>query len=127
MSAEHKSALAEGREQGRAVRRYLEALDAQKPRRGRPRNEESMRARLSAIEAQLEGADPLKRLHLTQERLDLTAALNEAAATTDMEALEADFVRAAANYGQRKSISYSTWRQVGVPTGVLNKAGIGRS
>ena len=28
MSDSHKAALAEGREQGRAVRRYLEALEA---------------------------------------------------------------------------------------------------
>ena len=35
MSDAHKEALAEGREQGRAVRRYLEALEANKPRRGR--------------------------------------------------------------------------------------------
>jgi hypothetical protein len=42
MSDEHKAALAEGRNQGRAVRRYLEALDAHKPRRGRKRTTESM-------------------------------------------------------------------------------------
>ena len=36
MSEEHKAALAEGREQGRVVRRYLEALESQRPKRGRP-------------------------------------------------------------------------------------------
>ena len=41
MSAEHKAALAEGREQGRAVREYLEALEAHKPRRGRKRTPDS--------------------------------------------------------------------------------------
>ena len=35
MSEAHKAALSEGRAQGRAVRRYLEALDAHKPKRGR--------------------------------------------------------------------------------------------
>ena len=37
MSAQHKEALAVGRDEGRAVRRYLEALEAHKPRRGRKR------------------------------------------------------------------------------------------
>jgi hypothetical protein len=53
MSDDHKAALAEGREQGRAVRRYLEALDARRPKRGRRRSEESMRKRLEAIESDL--------------------------------------------------------------------------
>ena len=71
MSDEHKAALAEGRNQGRAVRRYLEALDAHKPKRGRKRTPESMQKRLDRIDVELAGADPLKRLQLIQERLDL--------------------------------------------------------
>jgi hypothetical protein len=43
LSEDHKAALAEGRAQGRAVRRYLEALEAHRPRRGRKRTVESMR------------------------------------------------------------------------------------
>ena len=35
MSPEHKAALAQGREEGRPVRLYLEALAAAKPRRGK--------------------------------------------------------------------------------------------
>lgn len=37
MSDEHKAALAEGRDQGRAVRRYLDALEQHRPKRGRKR------------------------------------------------------------------------------------------
>ncbi len=37
MSADHKAALAKGRRRGRIVRRYLEALESTKPRRGRKR------------------------------------------------------------------------------------------
>jgi len=33
MSAGHKAALAAGREEGRAVRRYLEVLEANRPKR----------------------------------------------------------------------------------------------
>jgi hypothetical protein len=71
LSDDHKAALAEGRAQGRAVRRYLEALEAHRPKRGRKRTVDSMRKRLSRINDELAEADPLKRLQLVQERLDL--------------------------------------------------------
>ena len=76
MSDAHKAALAEGRAQGRAVRRYLEALEAHKPKRGRKRTPESMKKRLDRIGAELQTADPLKRLQLRQERLDLESELS---------------------------------------------------
>ena len=49
MSDEHKAALAEGRNQGRAVRGYLEALEAHKPKRGRKRTPDSIKKRLERI------------------------------------------------------------------------------
>src|ERR687892_1139951 len=94
MSNEHKAALAEGREQGRAVRRYLEALEAHKPRRGRKRSPESMKKRLDNVEAEIATADPLKRLHLVQERLDLQTALEASQSNVDLAQLEKDFVKA---------------------------------
>jgi uncharacterized protein YicC (UPF0701 family) len=127
MSDDHKAALAVGREQGRAVRRYLEALDAQRPKRGRQRSQESMRKRLEAIESELAAADPLKRLHLAQERIDLTEAINTTETAVDLDALQADFVAAAGEYGRRKSITYAAWREVGVPSSVLKQAGISRT
>ncbi len=51
MSDAHKAALAEGRAQGRAVRNYLEALEAHKPKRGRKRTPDSMKRRLAKIDA----------------------------------------------------------------------------
>lgn len=127
MSDDHKAALAEGREQGRAVRRYLEALEANKPRRGRKRSPESVKKRLAAIETEIADADPLKRVHLVQERADLQEALEATESNVDLAKLEKDFVRSAAPYSQRKGITYSTWREVGVPAAVLEKAGITRS
>jgi len=126
MSDDHKAALAEGREQGRAVRRYLEALESVKPRRGRRRTRESMEKRLATIDRDLAGADPLTRVHLTQERFDLEASLMATEERVDLSELEADFVAAAASYGLRKGISYDAWRQVGVEARVLKAAGIGR-
>ncbi len=127
MSNEHKAALAEGRDQGRAVRRYLEALEANKPRRGRKRSPESMKKRLDAIEGEIAAADPLKRLHLVQERLDLQSALEASESNVDLAQLEKEFVKSAAPYSERKNISYSAWRELGVPTDVLDKAGITRA
>ncbi|HEY8524059.1 MAG TPA: hypothetical protein VIL48_03785 [Acidimicrobiales bacterium] len=126
MTEEHKMALAEGREQGRIVRRYLEALESHKPRRGRKRSPEAIKNRLEAIEAELPSADPLKRLHLVQERLDLQNALEASSAGEDFAELEEQFVKVAASYGERKGISYTAWRELGVPPAVLSRAGISR-
>lgn len=126
MSDEHKAALAEGRAQGRAVRAYLEALEANKPRRGRKRTPESMRARIDKIDASIDEADAMSRLHMVQERLDLVAAIDAAEATVDLAGLEHGFVAAAAPYSDRKNISYAAWREVGVSAEVLKRAGISR-
>ena len=127
MSDEHKAALAEGRAQGRAVRLYLEALEANKPKRGRKRTAESVQKRLDRIATELPGADPLKRLQLTQEQLDLEAELAAGESTVDISALEQEFIASAAAYASRKGISYGAFRSVGVPPAVLRAAGISRS
>jgi hypothetical protein len=127
MSMEHKAALAKGREEGRTVRRYLVALEEQKPRRGRKRTPESIRKRLATVEQELPEADPLSRLHLLQEREDLTAELARSSVSDDLAAAEKAFVRVARAYGRRKGISYSAWRAVGVSVPVLQKAGITRA
>lgn len=126
MSDAHKAALAEGRNQGRAVRRYLEALEAHKPKRGRKRTPESMQKRLDRIDTELASADALKRLQLIQERLDLSAELEATSEKVDLSGLEQEFVGAAAAYSSRKGISYAAWRELGVEASVLKRAGIGR-
>ena len=127
MSDSHKEALATGREQGRAVRRYLEALEANKPRRGRKRTPESIQKRLAAIEERMATADALSRLQLAQERMDLEAEVAAAGeGGVDVEALEAEFIQAAGPYSQRKGISYDAWRTAGVEPRVLKSAGLGR-
>ncbi len=127
MSDEHKAALAEGREQGRVVRRYLEALESHRPKRGRKRTPETIAKRLNAIDERLANADPLSRLHLLQERMDLQQQLEgENGAGTDLAELEAEFVEVAGSYSQRKGITYEAWRAIGVEPRVLKAAGIGR-
>jgi transposase len=127
MSDTHKAALAEGREQGRAVRRYLEALEAHKPRRGRKRTPESMEKRLAGIEERLPQADPLTRLQLVQERMDIQRQLEAADSTVDLQELEDEFVKAAPDYSRRKGITYAAWREAGIDPAVLRRAGIRRA
>src|SRR3954454_11642075 len=127
MTAEHKEALALGREQGRAVRRYLEALELHKPKRGRKRTPESVQKQLAAIEEKLSSSDALTRVQLIQQRMDLQAELATKSETVDLGVLESGFVKAARDYGQRKGISYAAWREAGVDAAVLKKAGIGRA
>lgn len=126
MTDEHKAALAEGREIGRAVKAYLEALEQHKPRRGRKRTTESITKRLSAINTELPEASPIKKVELIQERRDLEVELATIGTKVDISGLEKDFVKSAKTYSERKGISYSTWREVGVPADVLKKAGITR-
>jgi uncharacterized protein YicC (UPF0701 family) len=126
MSQEHKQALALGREQGRAVRRYLEALEAHRPKRGRKRTPDSIKKRLADIESRLETADPLTRLQLVQERMNLETELASKSEAVDLTTLEADFVAAAREYGERKGITYAAWREAGVDASVLKRADIRR-
>ncbi|MDA8185168.1 MAG: hypothetical protein M0035_12235 [Actinomycetota bacterium] len=127
MSPQHKAALAKGREEGRAVRTYLDALQAQKPRRGRRRTKESITKRLATIEAKLPNAESLAKLGLLQERENLQAELRQLSANADLSELEKQFVKVAKEYGERKHIGYAAWKAIGVSPAVLQKAGITRS
>jgi hypothetical protein len=127
MSDEHKAALAEGRAQGRAIREYLEALESHRPKRGRKRTPESVKKRLERVEAEIFDADPIRRVALIQERMDLEHELQAADGGLDLVSLERDFVRFAKDYSGRKGISYNAWREVGVSPATLKAAGISRS
>ena len=127
MSDEHKAALAKGRDEGRAVRRYLEAIERQRPRRGRPRTAESVKKRLTTVNAKIDEADALTRLHLLQEQKDLLDERSRVDQVKDLTALEKQFIKVAKAYGERKGITYSTWRAAGVSAAVLQKAEISRA
>ena len=115
--------------ENKSVRDFLDAIDANRPKRGRKRTVESISDRMAAIEASLSDASATKRLTLVQERLDLQAEIEAlaSAGSVDMTSLEASFVNAAAAYGGRRGISYAAWREVGVSAATLKAAGIRRS
>jgi hypothetical protein len=127
MSDEHKTAIAEGRKQAKAVADYLEALAANKPKRGRQRTPDSIKARIAKIDAELAEADAITALNLRQEKIDLEGELATKSSGVDLSGLEAAFVEHASGYGSRKGISYGVWREAGVAPAVLKKAGISRS
>ena len=124
MSASHKAALAKGREEGRVIRAYLEAAEAQAPKRGRKRTPESINKQLDDIDTKLTSADPLTRVNLLQQSLDLQAELARQEETVDLSALEAGFISAVKDYSERKGITKAAWRAAGVPASVLKEAGI---
>lgn len=71
--------------------------------------------------------DPLARLHLVEEKQRLEQELNTTSTTVDLPSLEKNFIKVARVYGERKGISYSTWRTVGVSASVLQQAKIVRT
>jgi hypothetical protein len=85
-----------------------------------------MQKRLEAIEEKLPDADPLTRLQLVQERMDLQRQLEVADSSVDLQELEDDFVKAAPDYSRRKGITYAAWREAGIDPAVLRRAGIRR-
>ena len=127
MTPEHKAALERGRAEGRVVREYLEALRTTKPKRGRKRTPDSISKRLATIEQELADASAIDELQLVQERRDLTTELEAMGSTVDITALEEAFVGVAKAYGERKGISYASWREVGIAAATLSSAGITRS
>lgn len=131
MSEAHKAALAEGRKQAANVKPYLDAIrTANAPKKkGRRRSPDRIKERLGEIENELDNdPTPLAELQLRQERLDLAAELEalEAAEESDPAKYEAKFVESAAAYSDAKGITYAAWREMGVPAGVLKRAGVSR-
>ncbi|CAB4529530.1 unannotated protein [freshwater metagenome] len=121
--------MAEGRTESRLIKSYLEAIRRTKPTAGRPRTSESVNNRINKVNQILDSKlDPLKRLSLLQERIDLAQELKRIEDnSTDLVAeLEPDFIIAAKSYSERKGISYAAWREFGVPASVLKAAGISR-
>ena len=124
MSMTHKKAPAEGRKQAKAVREYLTTL-AKSSRRGRPITKESLEERISRVEQRLaEEENPLKRLELVQDRLDLQRRLSQVEQAADISHLEAEFKKVVVDYSERKDIEWSAWREMGVPASVLREAGL---
>ena len=106
--------------------------DKPKVRKSSP---QTLQRQLDRLDKQIAEADVLKKLDLSQKRLEvqksLREALKEAEAAPESgisrkERLEQDFITHAKSYGTRKGISYTAWRALKVPSAVLRRAGIYR-
>ena len=88
MPDEHKAAIAAGRVETVAMRDYLEALEPQRPKRGRQVNPEKLAERRTAIDSQLTAGDlkPIRRLELLPDRRDIDVQLAALAEEPDMTA-----------------------------------------
>ena len=124
MSNAHKKALANGRNEGRIIREYLEIVEATKPKRGRRRTPESIAKRLSVISVELKTADPVTKVRLIQERLNLRTELASMKSKQEIAAAEARFVKVAKSFSERNDITFDAWREFGVTPAVLKRAGI---
>ncbi len=124
MSKAHKAALAQGRVEGRVIRTYLDVLEANRPKRGRKRTIESITRQLIAIRKELLTADNVTKLRLTQSRMDLERELKIKKANADIGKLESQFVKVAGAYSTRNGITHTAWREIGVSTQTLKRAGI---
>lgn len=115
LSVQHRNAISAGRAEHSAVARYLESLIGPVEIPG------STQAELRRLEAAAASAPPLERLELIQRRYDL----ERSSIVERRGAIEETFIKHAASYAERHGISYATWREFGVPTSILRRAGIG--
>ncbi|MFN2556284.1 MAG: hypothetical protein ABR592_05325 [Nitriliruptorales bacterium] len=127
LTVEHKEALAKGRQQALAVRAYLQALETgHKP--GRPVDRQAVAKRIEQLQAEIDQeTSPVKRVELIQRRIDAERQLARIEDQPDFEELERGFVEAAQEYSERRGITYSAWRELGVPAAVLREAGVPRA
>lgn len=102
-----------------AVRQYLLALRA-----SNSMSADDARRRLANLNSEEPHDDPLVELDRCQQRNDLQIAVNLADKWTE---IENGFVEHARQYGRDRQIEYAAWRQMGVPSSILRRAGITRS
>lgn len=122
----HKKAMAKGRRQAAAVRNYLQALESKASTRRV--NEGKLRERIDETEQRIHAEqNPAKRVELIQKRLDYETQLATLEEEPDLEALERDFKDAVKEYSERKGVTYTAWRELGVPASVLRGAGVPRT
>ncbi len=82
------------------MKNYLEALQQNRPKRGRRRTPDSIKKRLTAIDSSYGDVSALQQLQLAQERMDLQRELETMGNKVDLSALESDFVKTAAKYAR---------------------------
>lgn len=131
MNRRQRQQLSTAMRQRHVVRHYLDL-------RERPPGKvdlETHRRRVSRLRERIQDSeDPCQRLQLIQRRLDAEAELAQAEQAAEQAAAhperlqqaEQEFCEVAADYSDRKQISWAAWREVGVPARLLREAGLTR-
>jgi hypothetical protein len=113
-----------------AVRAYLEAIEASKPRTERARARPDLKERLDEIEQENRSTDVITFLSNTEERISLIEELEwtqDRQGELKFQAIEEAFVANAGAFGHAKGITWAGWRAVGVPAALLDRAGVPRT
>ena len=127
LSSEEKQRMAEGRSHSRVVERYLREIATGKYHKRGPRKNdpEAIKAELAELNAKIASSPPgVEKLVLVENRRKLEQILAGRAENEAFDELENKFLGIAKLFSVTRGISYESWREMGVPTRVLIKAGI---
>lgn len=108
----------------RVVQTYLRQLATRSSKA--LRTAEDVAAALESVEKKLKISTDLDRLSLIQQREDLELEAYELRPDNSAD-VETQFISIASAYGASEGISYSSWREIGVPKEVLEAASIPRT
>lgn len=126
LSPEHREAIDRGRKETAIIRRYLDTLESNQPVDGRKKASPSvLEKRINKVKEEIKAAtSSTKRLDLIQKKFDLEEELEKLGQIIQQPELEAEFVKVAKSYSDRKHISMRAWEAVGVKKQILKSAGI---
>ena len=124
-STRTKDDAAQRRRETSIVKRYLAHVERQQQGVG-GRTSEEIQVDIDQVELALDSATDINRLDLLQQRENLNRELLGAVPQND-DQLEEQFITVAKSYAERKDISYTTWREFGVPKQTLERANIART
>lgn len=113
------------RKENKIVEAYLAEIE-RKAGQPKAKSPEQLREDLASLSDQIRSAEGIEKLHLLQQRENLFAEMKMAEEGA-LDSMEAAFIEVASSYGERKGISYSTWREFGVPKDILEQARIKRT
>lgn len=114
--------------ESRAVAAYLKVLPQLKGGAALARLERIKQRQAELSRMKKDTTDPLRRLKIVQEQIDLNNETVTAKRLANRHAkATVGFIQHAKAYGETNGISYSAWRRAGVPIEVLEEAGISKA
>lgn len=106
------------------IRRYFNSLDRPRTRKRKSPDVDKLHRRLDEVEGLLPSADPLRRVHLHQEQINLLRRLEEVETPVNPEEVEMKFIEYVAPWAEEKGVSWAALRAAGVPARILRQAGM---